>query len=308
MVSARPLSTASVTAAAIYRTVEAAKPTLLIDEADTFLGAADELRGILNAGHKKGGQAVRCVGDDAEPRMFAAFAPAAIAAIGTLPGTIQDRSVTLMMRRAIGNERPAGITADTEAAGRVLASRAARWVADNADALGTPPDMPAGATNRRADNWRPLVAIAAAAGGDWPRKASDLATAESGEDGGQGLLAMLLVDVKAIFAEAAFPEPEEARLATHFLVEQLLARDDRPWPEMPGSNKPLTATRLTRMLKPVGAERRQWRVDESNEKAPRVWGFYLADLADAFARYASDPPSESGDVVTGKAESEETPN
>jgi hypothetical protein len=139
MVSARPLSTASVTAAAIYRTVEAAKPTLLIDEADTFLAASDELRGILNAGHKKGGQAVRCVGDDAEPRMFAAFAPAAIAAIGTLPGTIQDRAVTLMMRRAMGNERPAGITAETEAAGQALASRAARWVADNAAALAVSP-------------------------------------------------------------------------------------------------------------------------------------------------------------------------
>jgi hypothetical protein len=235
--------------------------------------------------------------------MFAAFAPAAIAAIGSLPGTIQDRAVTLMMRRAIGNERPVGITAETEALGNALASRIARWVADNAATLAACPDMPAGVTNRRADNWRPLVAIAALVGGDWPAKTSTLATADPGDDGSQGLLAMLLVDLKAIFAAT-----NDARIATAELVAELLKRDDRPWPEMPGSNKPLTATRLTRMLKPVGAERRQWRVDESNEKAPRVWGFYLADLADAFARYASDPPSESGDVVTGKAESEETPN
>jgi hypothetical protein len=85
----------------MFRAVEAAKPTLLIDEADTFLAHSDELRGISNVGNKKGGQVIRCVGDDAEPRAFAAFAPAAVAAIGHLPGTIQDRSITLLMRRAL---------------------------------------------------------------------------------------------------------------------------------------------------------------------------------------------------------------
>ena len=35
--SPRPLSTSNTTAAAIFRTIEAARPTLLIDEADTFL-------------------------------------------------------------------------------------------------------------------------------------------------------------------------------------------------------------------------------------------------------------------------------
>jgi hypothetical protein len=71
----RPLQAANVTPAAILRAIEQARPTLLIDEADTFLARSDDLRGILNTDHKIGGQIVRCVGDNAEPRAFCAFAP-----------------------------------------------------------------------------------------------------------------------------------------------------------------------------------------------------------------------------------------
>jgi hypothetical protein len=296
LVCARPLPTASVTPAAMFRAVEAAKPTLLIDEADTFLANSDELRGILNVGNKKGGQVIRCVGDDAEPRAFAAFAPAAIAAIGHLPGTIQDRSVTLLMRRAMGKERPAGITVTTEAEGRALASRAARWVSDNQGALAeTVPRMPPGVINRKADNWRPLIAIAGLAGGTWADEAARLAAAPAGDDDGQGLLSMLLADLQAIFKETGIE-----RLATAELVKRLLDRDDRPWPELPGTGKPITAAKLTQRLNPVGVHRQQWRVPGTDD---RVWGFYRADLADATARYVGDTTSNGGDVVTTEAAS-----
>jgi hypothetical protein len=43
---------------------------LLIDEADTFLRDNEELRGVLNQGHRKGGQVIRTAGDDYEPRIF----------------------------------------------------------------------------------------------------------------------------------------------------------------------------------------------------------------------------------------------
>src|SRR5262249_37217060 len=58
-VVARPLPTTNVTAAAIFRVIEAHRPTLLVDEADTFLRDNDELRGVLNSGHRKGGAVLR---------------------------------------------------------------------------------------------------------------------------------------------------------------------------------------------------------------------------------------------------------
>ena len=47
----RPLPAANVTAAALFRSVEQFRPTLLIDEADSFLRDREELRGVLNSGH-----------------------------------------------------------------------------------------------------------------------------------------------------------------------------------------------------------------------------------------------------------------
>jgi hypothetical protein len=54
-VVARPLPTSNATVSTIFRVIEMARPTLLIDEADTFLRENDELRGIINSGHRKGG-------------------------------------------------------------------------------------------------------------------------------------------------------------------------------------------------------------------------------------------------------------
>jgi putative DNA primase/helicase len=47
----RFLFSVSITPAALFRTVEAARPTLLVDEADTFLNSSDDLRGLINAGY-----------------------------------------------------------------------------------------------------------------------------------------------------------------------------------------------------------------------------------------------------------------
>ena len=76
----RPLSTANISSAATFRTIEAVRPTLL-DEADTFLGENEELRGILDSGHRAGGQVIRTFGDDFEVRAFSTQCPVAIAQI-----------------------------------------------------------------------------------------------------------------------------------------------------------------------------------------------------------------------------------
>ncbi len=48
------LAASNISKAAVFRAIEAAHPTLLIDEADTFLTDNEELRGILNSGHSRG--------------------------------------------------------------------------------------------------------------------------------------------------------------------------------------------------------------------------------------------------------------
>src|SRR5262249_61522438 len=81
------------------------RPCLLVDEADSFLRDNEEIRGVVNSGHARDGAVIRNVGDDHEPREFSTWAPVAIACIGKLPGTIEDRSIVVPMRRRRPAER-----------------------------------------------------------------------------------------------------------------------------------------------------------------------------------------------------------
>jgi Protein of unknown function (DUF3631) len=168
----RPLTAANVTTAAIFRVVEMHKPTLLIDEADTFLAGNEDLRGILNSGHRRGGTVVRTVGKDFEPREFSTYSACSIALIGKLPSTLEDRSVSIELQRRRSDEPIEPFRFGHTDHLDQLARKAARWAADHAERVrGADPVTPPGLFNRLADNWRPLLAVADAAGKHWPQRA-----------------------------------------------------------------------------------------------------------------------------------------
>src|SRR4029077_17848145 len=132
----------------------------------------EELRGMLNSGHRRGGGVLRIVGEDHAPRAFATYGACAIALIGALPDTLHDRAITIDLKRRLASEKVAAFRSDRAEHLDVLARQARRWTADNAEHVAaTDPGMPAGIINRAADNWRPLLAIADVAGGAWPQRA-----------------------------------------------------------------------------------------------------------------------------------------
>ena len=226
---AKPLPVANVTAAALFRTVEKVQPTLLIDEADTFIRNGDELRGILNSGHSRTNAFVlRTVGDDHEPRRFSTWAPVAIALIGKLPDTLEDRSIVIPMRRRLPGEAGERLRMDRVADLTLLQRQCARWVEDNADDLSDrDPDTPEALHDRAADNWRALLAIADQAGDQWPGLARAAAVSLSeGIKEDQSARVQLLADVKTIL-EAGGIE----RIASAHLCARLAIMEDRPWPE-----------------------------------------------------------------------------
>src|SRR5207302_7493910 len=126
--------------------------------------------------------------------------------IGKLPATLADRPVSIELRRRRSDEPIEQFRFERTERLDQLAGKVARWVADNADRIrGADPEMPADVFNRAADNWRPLLAIADAAGGGWPsraRRAVQSAGAAAGGDA-QSVRVNLLADIRAIFAERA---------------------------------------------------------------------------------------------------------
>ncbi|MFZ2138758.1 MAG: hypothetical protein WAV78_17800, partial [Xanthobacteraceae bacterium] len=89
-VGPRTALASNISPAAIFRYVEASHPTLLIDEAETFVTGNEEVRGILNSGHTRDTAIIiRLVGDNHEPKEFSTWSAKAIAAIGKLSGTLR---------------------------------------------------------------------------------------------------------------------------------------------------------------------------------------------------------------------------
>lgn len=179
VLSLRAMTSEGMSAATVYRVVPLAKPTLLLDEADTYLPDNDDLRQVIDSGHKATGAIHRLVevGGEWIPRKFRSFCPVAIAMIvkgrTRLPATIAHRAIRVQMRKAVRGEIKAGFRPDLALADlEPLRRKAARFAADNAVRLAAAdPAMPGGAFNRVADNWRPLLAIADVIGGEWPDRA-----------------------------------------------------------------------------------------------------------------------------------------
>jgi putative DNA primase/helicase len=231
------LSAANISTAALFRAIEQWRPTMLIDEADTFLPDNEELRGVLNAGYRKPtAYVVRSVpvGDSWEPRKFGVFGPVAIAMIGRLPSTLADRSIHIRLRRKAKHEKVEGLRLDrigdiTEG----LKRRCLRWAQDHLAQLKTSdPDVPETLNDRAADNWRPLCAIAEVAGGEWPERVQKAIAALAGTDTDDDAIGvMLLEDIRQIFADQA-----DANIFSETLVKTLHAIEERPWSERLSGN------------------------------------------------------------------------
>ncbi len=292
----RPLPTSNITPAALFRTVERFSPTLLVDEADTFLADREELQGILNSGHtKRTAFVIRTVGDDHEPKLFSTWAPKVVALIGRLPSTLEDRSINIRMQRRTREERVERLRLGSLQEAEELQRKCARWAADSLEALrAEDTDVPEELHDRAADNWRPLLAIADLAGGRWPEVARRAAVAisggESAEDSSPG--AELLRDIFAVF-EAKGAEANGAdRFFSKSLLEKLCKDEGRPWGEWQ-NGKPLSPITMARMLKPLGVRPHKIRFGKLTGQ-----GYLLADFEDAFARYLP-PQSEHPEQLNG---------
>jgi putative DNA primase/helicase len=171
----------NITGAALFRYIEDVRPTLPIDEADSFVKDNEELRGILNSGHTKAAaHVIRNVKH--KPRRFSTWAPKAIATIGTLADTLADRAIVVQLQRKPPTATVARLCRRDSEEFAALRSQAARWAIDNFDVLVDPePQLPNGLNDRASDNWRPLLAIADLAGGEWPEQARRAACLLSGE-------------------------------------------------------------------------------------------------------------------------------
>jgi hypothetical protein len=290
-----PLITVNASPAAVYRSITDDPPTMLVDEADAIFGpkadANENLRGLLNAGHQRNRPAVRY--DAASKRVITipTFAMAALAGIGALPDTIEDRAVVIRMRRRTSDEQanPYRHRRDRPRL-RALATQLNGWLrADLATLERAEPAMPM--EDRAADTWEPLVAVADHAGGLWPdraRMAMLTLTAEATDSHHLPIRTRLLTDCRTAFGT-------DPAIPTAVLLDRLKAESDAPWLDYGPSG--LTAAKLSTLL-------RDYDIRPSNIRFPdgtQAKGYKRADFTDPWLRYCppdtDSPPESTGDVV-----------
>jgi len=284
----------NMSAAALYRVVADKQPTLLLDEADTYLGPHvaknhEDLRALINAGHRRGATVYRgeVSGKAVKVVEFPAFSPCALAGLGDLPDTILDRSILIAMRRRAPDEdvepfRERLVRPEADA----LRDRLAAWGAANLDTLTDAwPTMPDGIIDRAADVWEPLLAVADAVGGHWPERARHAAitlnAARQQRDPSLGV--QLLADCRRIYTERGVD-----RLPTETLIEALITLDESPWGYLRG--KPIDARGLAYRLRKYDVRPGDHRFDDRTRK-----GYRAEDYYDAWARYL--PPDSDVALV-----------
>lgn len=272
----KALSTSNITAASIYRAVERWKPTLIIDEADTFLKKSDELRGIINSGHgRDNAYVIRTTGVDFDPTKFSTFCPKAIALIGQLPPTLADRAIIIQMKRKMSDEKVERFRADRTEGTLNLKRQALRWSSDHMSELSTmDPAVPEEFNDRAADNWRPLLSIADLAGGNWSQRARQAMASLSGEIADDTAGIMLLEDVND-----AFKLRDPGPISSTSLVTALTRITERSWGTW-NRGKPISPTQVARLLKPFGISSKNFRSVTGVQK-----GYDREQFDDAFGRY-----------------------
>lgn len=290
----QPLITVNASPPAIYRSIGSDDPpTLLIDEADTIFGSDnaktnEDLRGLLNAGHQRHRPALRYDAARQQVEQIPTFAMAALAGIGAMPDTIEDRAVIIRMRRRAPGETvaPYRIRRDGPAL-RTLADQLNRWLrAHLPDLEAAEPTMPV--EDRAADTWEPLVAVADLAGGAWPDRArrTVLALSAATSDAGQmSTRTRLLADIRTAFALLGTPPA----VPTGELLKVLNDDPEAPWQSAGPAG--LTGKRLGDLLRDfeITSETIRFQVGQAK-------GYQRAAFEDAWARYCpttATPPVPS---------------
>ena len=106
--------------------------------------------------------------------------------------------------------------------------------------------MPDTLTNRAADIWRSLFAIADCAGGQWPELARRSAIIMMRDREDASIAAQLLGDIRELF-----DSQRTDRFWSETVVKHLTAMENRPWADWK-NGKAMTQPQLARQLKPFG--------------------------------------------------------
>ena len=296
----RPLLVGNISAAALFRLIPKYHPTMLLDEAQSYVKQDADIRSIIDGGYQKDRPAIRVNPDTLEPEAFETFGPKALASIGHLVETIEDRGLQIEMTRKRSGvpvdqicDVPQGTFAD-------IKRRLMRWTLDHREQLKPLPILrrPLFLDNRAWDKWRPLFTIAMLSGGPYPERVFNAARVFVGTDQDQGSIGIeILSRLRPFFRERWVQLPRDFKfLPTTDVLTHLNADEEAPWADWGTKDKPgLTTEKLSSRLKAFKIKSVQVKRGEQRHR-----GYWLKDFKAAFEAYLPpEPPSPDNPPSNG---------
>jgi putative DNA primase/helicase len=288
----RPLSNEGITLAALFRVVEQVQPTLLLDDADSWLlrDPKDERHSLINSGHKRGGKVIRCAPDTFELQSFSTFCAKAIIFIGRSKETLHNRSIEILLRRKVAGESISPLRTADRGQYDLLRTKLAWMEIDYSLAFAKArPSLPPGLENRAADNWEPLFVIADIAGGAWPELARAAAQALIGSrEPVVSTGAELLADIAQIFGAKCMD-----KISTSELLQALCDDAEAIWSTY-NRGRAITPRQIATRLAEYSIKPKTIRFGHQDTAK----GYELVQFQDAFERYLHTTPKNGTLSVT----------
>jgi hypothetical protein len=283
----------NVTPAYIVRKVAACQPTILYDEIDNLFSnktpEVADVKALINGGYRRGAYVGRCVirGSEVQTEELPAFAAVALAGIGNLPDAVSTRTIHIEMRRRAPDEHLDSfrLREQQEPAG-ILREKLVAWCEHVAKHIDLDVDMPPAITDRKADCWEPLFAVAKQAGEDWPGRCAEAALFLIGrrDEHTETEGTKLLADIRE-----AFEGSSSDKMPTETLLLKLQNLPESPWNDVKG--KPLDQRGLASRLKPYGIKSKDVAIGGNR----CLKGYTAEAFHDAWNRYLPASPSPERD-------------
>jgi|GEM_PF-844346 len=281
----KPLPSSAISASSLFRSIQKWNPTILLDEADCFYKENEELRALLNSGHtRKTAFIIKSeeINGKWEPVPYPTFCAKALAGIRLddahkgLPDTVLSRAIIIPMRRKIEGEKTENLRHASDVVFEPVRRKLSRWASDNGVKFAGMRPTISRLSNRDADNWEPLIAIADLIGGEWLSKTRKaIFELVCGEEKAPSMNEKLLADIQEVFQNK-----KVAKITTADLIKALCSDEEKPWATF---NKGFTfkPIQLSQRLKGFG-------IHPKNIRLPTreiLKGYVAEDFKDSFKRY-----------------------
>ncbi|HTV43168.1 MAG TPA: DUF3631 domain-containing protein [Candidatus Sulfotelmatobacter sp.] len=300
----KPLIASNVTVGALFRAIDTCRPTLFIDEADTFLSGNNTMRGVINSGNtwrtayvlrttkSKPNRSVHeskrepghlefripnsefriQESSDSGLKRYSCWCPKVIAMIGKVPDTIADRSIVVRMARKLTAETRAPLS---ELDATIIKAKCARFAMDEGQKIARSEKIRGqGLNDRAADTFDPLYVIARLAGKHWEEKLHATALAIC-PGGSESSAAELLLDIYSIFLGTG-----RRKIFTRTLAELLRDGEEATITSAALKDPSINEQKISELLRAYGIRPSPCRIGKEVAR-----GYTPEDFVDALKRY-----------------------